>query len=326
VSGVDERPELELDPDADETANRWPPTGLEPIGPGDAARNGDTPPAAPAAPELELEPGSLEAVTGDDVRRWRESSGLYQRDVARLLGVGTDVQDGSSTVSKIERNRQSVPDELARMVLAGPLTIERPPGDEPAGTPRRKPGRPKGSRTRKRPADKAPRATGPPPAPRGEQAELERELLALLVGATFTVPGPDGAPRDAVVPGVATFVGMFDEFDAQVIEAWAPAMAHAWAELAQQNPRVRQILRWMTTGGNVRGVLTVTLPPVVMIAAHHGLVPAHLFGGAAIDAGLGDGSGVEPGPTLDGDGLEATAEQAARLDFDPTDPTTWGPR
>lgn len=311
----------ELGPDADDTENRpWPPPGLEPVplSPGDAARAADEPPVEPG-PERELEPGSLEAVTGDDVRKWREQSGLYQRDIARLLGVGTEVQDGSSTVSKIERGRQAVPDELARMVLDGPLTIERPPGDEPAGQPR-KPARKKGGR--RKTADRAPQAVRPPPAPKSEQAELERELLALLVGATFTVPGPDGNPRDAVVPGVATFVGMFDEFDAAVLEAWAPAMAHAWAELAQQNPRVRTILRWITTGGNVRGVLTVTLPPAVMIAAHHGLVPAHLFGGSAIEHAGGDGSGVDDTPAVEPD---PTDEQRARPEFNPADPSTWGP-
>jgi transcriptional regulator with XRE-family HTH domain len=233
-------------------------------------------------------------VTGTELRAWRTSRGLYQRDVVRLLAAaGVDGID-QPTVSEWERGVEPIPDEVPALLEssnAPPPTQEPapvgapPPADEqPADEPRK---------------DRAPRAVPPPgPVTRGVdsapwdaavRSQLEKDLRTLFAGEAFLVPVPvadangDVAYRheEAFAPGIAQLVGYADAYDGQVIAMNAPAMARAWAALADESPQVRRFLMFLTYGGAWRGVIAASLPVVYAIGVHHGLIPPVLGGGGA---------------------------------------------
>jgi transcriptional regulator with XRE-family HTH domain len=220
---------------------------------------------------------------GRRLRLDRRKAGLSQVELADQLGHSLE------EISAMENDRlelstaavafcANVPARVptgkpkAAPPAAGPETAPEPPepgSEEGKGEP--------GPRTAVAGGkDKPPRAEKPKPqvlAPRGEIAELEDALLKMFAGERLIVPKqtPDGVVQvEAVIPGIAQVVGMWDEFDGRIIETYGPGMAKAWAELARVNPRVRSVLIGLTYGGAYRGVLAATLPCCVAIAAHHG--------------------------------------------------------
>lgn len=133
------------------------------------------------------------------------------------------------------------------------------------------------------------------------KTQLESDLRAMFAGQTFLVPvrvgtgvvGEDGTEvheirhHEGFIPGIAQLVGAANTYDGEVIAAHAASMAHAWAELADENPTVRRFLMGMTYGGAWRGVVAATLPVVLAIAANHGMgMPGFLGGTAAAPVSL----------------------------------------
>ena len=267
-------------------------------------------------------------MNGAELRAWRTSRGLYQRDVVQLAtDAGLPAVD-QPTVSEWERGLAEVPAELdahlARVAADYPVTGEPTPAPAPrkksrarrAEAPEPEPepdddrdDEPAADDDRDEPAvDSKPRPVTPP----GRAAEhvrgvawtrevrnqLERDLRVLFAGDTFLVPVPVQMPdgsvvehtEEAAVPGIAQLVGFVDHFDGRVIEMNAPQMARAWAELADESPQVRRFLILLTYGGAWRGVVAATLPVVYSIAVHHGLIPPVLGGAGAAP------QRVEPAP------------------------------
>lgn len=137
--------------------------------------------------------------------------------------------------------------------------------------------------------DKPPKPLGPgqlaATKPRKDEiVALEAALLTFFAGEVFLVPRemPDGTviQAEAVIPGLAQFIGMVDPFDGQIIRTYAPGMARAWAQLAEQNPTVLKWLNAVTYGGAYRGVIAATLPALMAIVMHHGLL-GNIMGGPA---------------------------------------------
>lgn len=67
------------------------------------------------------------------------------------------------------------------------------------------------------------------------------------------------------------FAAMGDMHCAGVIAQRGPALAGAWAELAQQNAAVKRVLERMLSGGAWGGVIVSTLAIAVPMAQHHGI-------------------------------------------------------
>lgn len=217
-----------------------------------------------------------EITDGRRLRLDRRKAGLSQEQLAAVLGC--EQQD----VSEMENNKRPA-SPAAKAFMANvparvpfaeqpPVEPPPPPADAPA------PGDGPGPRVE---SDKPPRAKEGPKVPvpidPGDLADLERALLVFFAGESFLVPReqPDGTviQQEAIIPGVAQFVGMADEFDGQMIRIYAPGMARAWAQLARENETVRKVLYGLTYGGAWRGVAAATLPLCMALAAHHGLLP-----------------------------------------------------
>lgn len=230
---------------------------------------------------------------GRRLRLDRRKAGLSQAELAKQLGhsleeISAMENDRVPLSTSAQAFSASIP---ARVPKAKPQAAPMPGppqtgGDEPGGPeeqrdgpgPRVELGEEPGERDRApKPSAVKPRELLPA---RGEIAELEDALLKLFAGEHFLVPRktPEGVVQvEAVIPGIAQVVAMYDEFDGQIIQTYAPGMAKAWAELARVNPTVRKILIGLTYGGAYRGVMAASLPPLIAILAHHGALPN--FGG-----------------------------------------------
>ena len=96
--------------------------------------------------------------------------------------------------------------------------------------------------------------------------------------------------------GLAGGIGIFNPADGQVIAMNSPNMAKAWANLADQNERVRRYLEYLLSGGAWGEVFVATTPVIFAIAMNHGMVPSSLFGPfeVADDGGVPqDGTGSQ---------------------------------
>ena len=219
---------------------------------------------------------------GRRLRLDRRKAGLSQQELADKLGhsleeisaMENDRLEPSAAAQAFQANLPArVPRAKAKATPPPPAPetgSEQPPGEvlgEPGEV---------GPRVEQgdKPPQASRRAKGPQVlAPRGEIQELEDALLKMFAGERLIIPKQtaDGVIQtEAVIPGIAQVVGMWDEFDGRIIETYSPGMAKAWAELARVNPRVRSVLVGLTYGGAYRGVLAATLPPIVAIMAHHG--------------------------------------------------------
>lgn len=250
---------------------------------------------------------------GTELRSWRTSRDLFQRDVVKLLeDAGVEGID-QPTVSEWERGQAPIPDEVAALLEQAGQGIAVTSEPQPAPKPRRRKraadpepqpepqpdDEPAAAAAADEPepvdepapgADRAPRplagpeVVGPKPAVTWSPAvrsQLEKDLRVLFAGQDFLVPVPVQMPDGSIVehqetasmPGLAQLVGFVDEFDGRVIAMNADNMAHAWAELANESPQVRRLLMLLTYGGAWRGVAMATLPVVYSIGVHHGLIP-----------------------------------------------------
>lgn len=211
-----------------------------------------------------------EMLPGRRLRLDRRKAGLSQEQLAALLGTTKD------TVSEMERNVVELSTEAQRFIANRPSRapeVAAPAEPEPLPPVEEQK---EGPGPAARGVDDAPPRPGPkplPPASKGEIEELEEGLLHFFAGQRFLVPRDDGGQREALIPGLAQMVGMVDEFDGAILEVYAPGMARAWAELARTNATVRKVLIGITYGGAYRGVVAASLPPLMAIMAHHGLVP-----------------------------------------------------
>jgi len=173
-------------------------------------------------------------VTGAELRAWRTSRGLYQRDVVRILTEAGMAMD-QPTVSEYERGLAEVPAEAAAALAA--VSADYPVTGEPTpAPPPRKPKRQRREAVRAQIADeddddgqddepapaardddesdepqpdRAPRPVQP--AGRREQAargvawsaevrnQLERDPRVLFAGDTFLVPVPVQLPDGSIV-------------------------------------------------------------------------------------------------------------------------------
>lgn len=78
--------------------------------------------------------------------------------------------------------------------------------------------------------------------------------------------------------GIAGLVSLVHQGDGMLIAAHGPNMAKAWADLADESPKVRQVLEMLMTGGAWGGVLMAMTPVVMGIMANHGLLTRDFFG------------------------------------------------
>lgn len=124
------------------------------------------------------------------------------------------------------------------------------------------------------------------------KSQLEADLRDFFAGQHFLVPvRVEVAPgeheirhQQGFIPGVAQLAGAVGgDADEQAITLYAASMAHAWAELADENAGVRRFLLGMTYGGAWRGVMMATLPVVLGLAGNHGIgLPSFLGGGQPV--------------------------------------------
>ncbi len=262
---------------------------------------------------------------GRRLRLDRRKAGLSQQELADKLGhsldeisaMENDRLEISAAAAAFSANlpaRQPKPKAKPKPAAPAPETAGEPPEVEVLGEPGEA-----GPRVEV-PDDKPPRpsgrAKGPQVlAPRGEIQELEDALLKMFAGERLIIPKqtPDGVIQtEAVIPGIAQVVGMWDEFDGRIIETYSPGMAKAWAELARVNPRVRSVLVGLTYGGAYRGVLAATLPPIVAIMAHHGAFSRPEEGPPPVASG-------PPTPTPEADGWNGGVTPGTESLFDSGD-------
>lgn len=221
---------------------------------------------------------------GRRLRVQRRKAGLSMEGLAKLLEVSM------ADLSAMENDKVELTVAAQNFVANTPSKVPKPrapkePAPEPtaAGSGGKGGGEdaipPASPAPEEQPRDHPPgtRSTPtPPPAPRYD-AELEAALLKLFAGEAFLVPKmqPDGEvlQEQAVIPGIAQVIGMYDQFDGMIIASYAPGMARAWAQLAAENDNVRRMLIFVTYGGAWRGVMVATAPPLLAIAAHHSLLP-----------------------------------------------------
>jgi hypothetical protein len=236
-----------------------------------------------AAPKPPMPPGRR-------LRLDRRKALLDQAGLAKLLG--TTVEE----VSLMEQNKKPLSREAQAFIANVPAPVPQPkapstpkppepspPAGEPPvpevddGAAPPPPAREEAGE-QPAPADRPPKPIGAAlPKPRGDEIRaLEAALLTFFAGETFLVPRelPDGTVMqvEGTIPGVAQFVGMVDPFDGQIIATYAPGMARAWAQLAQENPQVRRMLNALTYGGAYRGVIAASAPAIMAIAMHHGVL------------------------------------------------------
>jgi hypothetical protein len=171
---------------------------------------------------------------------------------------------------------------------AAPTAPPPPPAPDAEPEPERGPAAPEPERGDRppAPAPTAPRVSWDAAA----KSQLESDLRDLFAGQHFLVPmriqRDDGSHeivhQDAFMPGVAQLAGAVGGApDEDLIRLHAASMAHAWAELADENPGVRRFLMGMTYGGAWRGVIAATLPVVLGLAGNHGIGLPAFLGGAA---------------------------------------------
>lgn len=243
---------------------------------------------------------------GRRLRLDRRKAGLSQAELAKKLGhtleeVSAMENDRVELSGPAQAFSASIPARVPRAKPQAALPPEEPKvgGDEPGGPEQAEGPGPRVDLPGAEGDDKPPRpsrSVGRDLAPaRGEIAELEDALLKMFAGEHFLVPRktPEGVIQvEASIPGIAQIVGMYDEFDGQIIQTYAPGMAKAWAELARVNPGVRRILNGLTYGGAYRGVMAASLPPIIAILAHHGAIPG--FGGPGANAPVVDHPPPQP--------------------------------
>jgi transcriptional regulator with XRE-family HTH domain len=278
-------------------------------------------------------------MNGADLRAWRTSRDLYQRDLVALVAeAGTVTGVDQPMVSEWERGLEPVPDAVAAILEAhtDAIPVTREPTPAPAPRRARRNAQARESKPREPKPEPAADDDGLEPEPAGDEpaadpdagdvapkpiqprgpaparaepwnpavrSQLESDLRALFAGETFMVPVPvinqatgevELVHEPAEMPGIATIVGAIDKFDGEVIRMNAAQMARAWAELADESPRVRRFLILLTYGGAWRGVIAATLPVVYSIGVHHGLIPPVLGGAGAAPQRMveHDGAGV----------------------------------
>jgi hypothetical protein len=135
-------------------------------------------------------------------------------------------------------------------------------------------GRPVIDKEKKKKEDSPPRST-----PRRTRATalptpptLESRLVEFFGKGETT---EDGFPYFTGIAGLASIV---DPRDAMLIAGHGPTMAKAWADLADESPRVKRALEWLLTGGAWGGVFIATSPVVLGILANHNLLTRDMFG------------------------------------------------
>lgn len=232
-------------------------------------------------------PRNPDMTPGRRLRLDRRKAGLSQEQLAAKLGTTLE------EVSAMENNKQALstaakafsasppagPPRPARQARPKPAALQPPSDGSTAGEEPPPPLPPEPEERREGPGPRTGGDAPPRPGPRAAIAtssqieELEQALLHFFAGQEFVIPAEEGQEaRIGLIPGVATLVGAVDEFDGQIIQLYAPAMAHAWAELARTNATVRKFLVGITYGGAWRGVAAATMPAVLAIMAHHGML------------------------------------------------------
>lgn len=78
--------------------------------------------------------------------------------------------------------------------------------------------------------------------------------------------------------GIAGLVSLAHQGDGMLIAAHGPNMAKAWSDLADESPKVRQVLEMLMTGGAWGGVLMAMTPVVMGIMANHGILTRDFLG------------------------------------------------
>jgi len=101
--------------------------------------------------------------------------------------------------------------------------------------------------------------------------------------------------------GISGAVAIFNPADGQVIAMKSANMAKAWANLADNNERVKRYLEYMLSGGAWGEVFVATTPVIFAIAMNHGLMPSALFGPFEVDnGGVPEGGEGSHGASEDG--------------------------
>jgi transcriptional regulator with XRE-family HTH domain len=211
-----------------------------------------------------------------DLADFRKQHGLSQRELAAGLSEALGRTIHHQYVGKWER-RGEVPDDVAAALgldQEPPLDAEasaRAPRDTSLGERR------DGSSSS---GDRAPAAPG---ARRGEVMPSPAQLRERI-------------QKFYEVIGEA--VEMADPHDGLVIKNLAPQAAAAWLEVCEEHPFAARVWGWLTLGGAWGSLAWVHAPAVVLILAHHNLLPElRLFPDATATHGQ-----TERAPT---DGAEA---------------------
>jgi len=163
-----------------------------------------------------------------------------------------------------------------------------PEPTETSETPKRKPGRPKGSKNRgpaRSPrADAKPRPVGRPPKP-----QLKKVITGQVeqVGGLIVLAGA-ALQRPALI------------VDGQIIAMRSEAVGAEIAAIAERNPAVKRALLRMTETAGIAQTIAVVASVALPIAANHGLVPVDLVGPFVPDGIELHRPEVEPKPKSEG--------------------------
>ncbi len=65
--------------------------------------------------------------------------------------------------------------------------------------------------------------------------------------------------------------------DAGAFKVTSPQMVTAWAKAAESQPKIGNAVDWLTRSSWVTGVITASLPLVMVVTANHGLLPVNLM-------------------------------------------------
>lgn len=134
------------------------------------------------------------------------------------------------------------------------------------------------------------RTRRPAPKPRVRVKPLEARLHEFF-GKIEPLKGTEGH----YFTGIAGMVSMFNYQDGTIIAMNSENMAKAWANLAQNNERVKRYLEWMLSGGAWGEVFVATSPVILAIMMNHGISPQRLFGPIEVDHEPTEGTGPDIG-------------------------------
>lgn len=97
---------------------------------------------------------------------------------------------------------------------------------------------------------------------------------------------PNEAKIQILIIEASEIVAMADEFSATAIVQKADELAYGYAKLAQDDPRVRKIVGFLTSSSAYAAAAAPTVAILIAIAWHHGFMPDRIGMPVAMMQGL----------------------------------------